>query len=263
MNDTTENGDKDLRPQRSQTLVRGLEIMDAVADRPRTIAEIAALTSLTYPTVHRILSVLVDRRYLRMERNAREFSLGPRLIELGFAAYSHADIVRTARPFLEELGRKTGDTVHLAQREGSEVVYLDKLRGTRAVEISSRIGGRKPVISTGVGKAMLLDDTETMLLELYRRDHGMIANDAGETAWLDMMRNYRDEGFSYDLGEDEPSIRCVAVPIRDATGRIVASVSVSSTVDYMDLERMKSLIPDVKAVALAISTELGATSRKP
>ncbi|WP_234186712.1 IclR family transcriptional regulator [Shinella sp. NM-101] len=258
MDERSDNDGKVLPPQRSQTLVRGLEIMDAVAERSRTIAEIATLTGLTYPTVHRIVSVLVERRYLKMEKNAREFSLGPRLIELGFSAYSRIDLVRTARPLLEELGRRTGDTVHLAQREGNEVVYLEKLRGTRAVEISSRIGGRKPVISTGVGKAMLLDDTEEKLIELYRHDHRLIANDAGEAAWLSMMRNYREGEFSYDLGEDEPSIRCVAVPIRDATRRIIASVSVSSTVDYMDPARMKALIPEVKAVALAISAELGA-----
>ncbi|MCA0257508.1 MAG: IclR family transcriptional regulator [Proteobacteria bacterium] len=257
MDPMNDSDDKDGRPQRSQTLVRGLEIMDAVADRSRTIAEIATLTGLTYPTVHRIVSVLVERRYLKAE-NGREFALGPRLIELGFSAYSRTDMVRIARPFLEALSRQTRDTVHLAQREGSEVVYLDKLRGTRPVEISSRIGGRKPVVSTGVGKAMLLDDSEPALTELYRRDHTLIVNDCGEPQWLSLMRDYRAGGFAYDLGEDEPSIRCVAVPIRDVTGRIVASVSVSSTVDYMDPERMQALIPEVKAVALAISQELGA-----
>lgn len=252
--------DEKERAPRSQTLVRGLEIIDAVADRARSIAEIAAMTGLTYSTVHRIVSVLLERRYLKAH-NTREFCLGPRLIELGFAAYSQTDLVRIARPWLENLSRETRDTVHLAQLDGWEVAYLDKLRGARPVEISSRIGGRKPVISTGVGKALMLDEPEATLSRLYQRDHHLLPGGTTEADWLQLMASYRTGGYSYDLGEDEPSIRCVAAPIRDATGRIIAAVSVSSTLEYMSPERMRNLVPEVQRVAQAISTDLGARPR--
>lgn len=254
--DNTGTG-KGLRAPRSQTLLRGLEIIDAVAERPATIQEIAAMTGLTYSTVHRILSVLLEQRYLKSS-NAREFELGPRLIELGFAAHSRTDIVRVARPWLEDLSRETRDTVHLAQRDGWEVAYLDKLRGTRPIEISSRIGGRKPIISTGVGKALILDEPETTLSRLYQRDHHLLAGEMSEAEWLELMASYRSNGYAYDLGEDSPSIRCVAVPLRDATGCIVAAISVSSTAEYMQPARMSALIDEVKRVARAISAELGA-----
>lgn len=248
------------RASRSQTLVRGLEILDAVTDQPRNIAEIASMTGLTYSTVHRIVSVLLERRYLKAD-SPREFALGPRLIELGFAAYSQTDLVRVARPWLEDLSRETRDTVHLAQLDGWEVAYLDKLRGARPVEISSRIGGRKPVISTGVGKALMLDESEATLSRLYQRDHHLLPGDMTEVDWLALMAKYRTGGYSYDLGEDEPSIRCVAAPIRDATGRIIAAISVSSTLEYMSPERMLDLVPEVQRVARAISADLGARSR--
>jgi DNA-binding IclR family transcriptional regulator len=249
--------EKEQKAPRSQTLLRGLDILDAVADKPRTIQEIAASTGLTYSTVHRIVSVLLERRFLKAD-NAREFGLGPRLIELGFSAYSRIDLVQVARPFLEELSRLTRDTVHLAQREGWEVAYLDKLRGSRPVEISSRIGGRKPVISTGVGKALMLDQPETVLSELYRRDHQLLPGNMTEADWLVQMSNYRSGGYAYDLGEDQPSIRCVAAPLRDATGRVVAAISVSSTLEFMPPSRMRDLVPEVQRVARAISSELGA-----
>ncbi|MBC2887016.1 IclR family transcriptional regulator [Ochrobactrum sp. CM-21-5] len=246
-----------MRAPRSQTLLRGLEIIDAVADHSATIQEISAITGLTYSTVHRIVSVLLEQRYLKAD-NAREFGLGPRLIELGFAAYSRTDLVRVARPWLEGLSRETRDTVHLAQRDGWEVAYLDKLSGSRPVEISSRIGGRKPIISTGVGKALILDEPEPTLSRLYQLDHHLLPDDMSEAAWLEQMASYRAGGFAYDLGEDSPTIRCVAVPLRDATGRIVAAISVSSTLEYMQPERMRELIPEVQRVARAISAELGA-----
>ncbi|MGX5667970.1 IclR family transcriptional regulator [Rhizobium daejeonense] len=249
--------DKEQKAPRSQTLLRGLDILDAVADKSRTIQEIAAITGLTYSTVHRIVSVLLERRFLKAD-NAREFGLGPRLIELGFSAYSRVDLVQVARPFLEELSRLTRDTVHLAQREGWEVAYLDKLRGTRPVEISSRIGGRKPVISTGVGKALMLDEPTAVLSELYQRDHQLLPGNMTEADWLIQMANYRSGGYAYDLGEDQSSIRCVAAPLRDATGRVIAAISVSSTLEFMPPSRMRDLVPEVQRVARAISSELGA-----
>lgn len=246
--------------QRSQTLVRGLEIVESVTDGPASIAEIAERTGLTYSTVHRIVSVLVEQRYLKAN-DARNFALGPRLIELGFAAYGQLDLVRQARPPLEELSNQTRDTVHLARREDGEVTYLDKLPGMRSVQISSRIGGRKPMISTGVGKAMLLDLTEAELRALYRRDVHLMTHLTPEDAWMGRMLSYQAGGYAFDLGEDDATIRCVAAPLRDATQAIVAAISVSSTTEHMNDARMHALIEQVKEVAAAISAELGYRSR--
>ncbi|MFE3836358.1 IclR family transcriptional regulator [Pseudogemmobacter sonorensis] len=243
-------------PTRSQTLVRGLNIVNAVADAPASIAEIAMATGLTYATVHRIVSVLVEQRYLKTT-DARLVALGPRLIELGFAAHAQMDLVRQARPWLETLARKTRDTIHLARLEDGEVSYLDKLSGTRAVEISSRIGGRKPAISTGVGKALILDRSNAQLTEMYRRDHHLMNYPIPLEEWSRRMESYRTGDYAFDLGEDEASIRCVAAPVRDATRRIIASISVSSTVDYMDETRMRALVDEVRSAAAGISANLG------
>ncbi|HHX88926.1 MAG TPA: IclR family transcriptional regulator [Paracoccus sp.] len=255
-NGSLQKGATAKEPQRSQTLVRGLQIIDAVADGPATIADIANATRLTYSTVHRLVSVLVERRYLKLT-DMRSVALGPRLIELGFAAHSRIDLVRHARPWLEELSGKTGDTVHLARMENGEVSYLDKLRGNRAVEISSRVGGRKPVVSTGVGKALILDWGKARLAELYRSDHHLMNHPVPESLWLERQEQYQKGDFTFDLGEDEASIRCVAAPLRDATGQIIAAISVSSTIDHMSEQRMQDLIEVVKSAALQISTGLG------
>lgn len=253
---TQSSADKETKTPKSQTLVRGFQIIDAVADQPRSIQEIAAITGLTYSTVHRIIAVLLEQRYLKPEKS-RGFTLGPRLIELGFSAYSRLDLVQLARPFLEKLSAQTRDTVHLARREGWEVVYLDKLSGARPVEISSRVGGRKPLISTGVGKALLLDEPTSVLEQIYERDHAHLPDGSSLDGWLGMMARYQTGGYSYDLGEDTPSIRCVSAPLRNATGEIVAAVSVSSTYEYMDTARMKELITVLQNTAINISRELG------
>ena len=123
--------------------------------------------------MHRTVPVLVEQRFLK-SGDGRDFDLGPRLIELGFAAYSRLDIVRIARPWLEDLSRETRDTVHLAERDGWEVTYLDKLPGAPGGDQLSG-GGLKPIISTGVGKALLLDADEQTLHQFYDRNHALLS----------------------------------------------------------------------------------------
>lgn len=178
--------------------------------------DIATATGLSYSTVHRIVSVLVEQRYLKLLAS-RNVSLGPRLIELGFAAYWRLDLVQQARPFLEELSRQTRDTVRLARLEEGEVSYLDKPTGSRAVEISSRIGGRKPVISTGVGKALILDYSEAHLIDLYRSDHGLMTHPVPRDEWLQRMRDYRRGGLPSIWARMRP--RSAAWPRRCAMPR--------------------------------------------
>ena len=242
--------------QRGQTLVRGLDIIEAVAQGAATIQEVATKLDLTYPTVHRLISVLIEQGYLRAGEG-RGLTLGRKLIELGFVAHSRMDLVQEARPILQNLAAQTLDTVHLAQREGMEVFYLDKLPGVRAVQISSRIGGRKPVISTGVGKALLLDESASDWLGLYKAEGHRLPKGVDAGLWLATMAEYQAQGFSYDLGEDEAVIRCVAAPLRDASGQIIAAISVSSTIEHMPEERMQMLSSLVLSAAAKISNSLG------
>lgn len=249
-----------MKPPRqlaSQTLFRGLEVVDAVADGLTTLPQISTHLALSVSTTHRLASALVQVGYLRFEAR-KGYSLGPRLIELGFKAHRQSDLATRARPHLQALADQTHDTVHLATMLDDQVVYLDKVAGSRAVQISSLIGGRKRLSSTGVGKALLLDATEQRWAEVYRQD-AAIGFNAGhdEAQWLELMRRYAAGGYAFDLGEDDESIRCVAAPIRDASQHIVGAVSVSSTVQYMDEARRQALIAVVQECAACIGRELG------
>lgn len=247
-------------PGSSQTLIRGLDIIESVAAGIGDLGEIAQHTGMTYSTVHRIVLALARRNYLKRDPQ-RGYRLGRKLLELGFHAYSEVELTRIARPMLQALADKTSDTVHLATVDHGLVIYLDKISSRRAIEISSRIGGSKPLISTGIGKALLLDGDEAEWRGVYERGAHLLREPSTLEQWLQTMRRYSSNGYAYDLGEDEPSIRCVAAPVRDSSGRIVAAISVSSTVEYMSPERMKKLAPAVLKTAKQISAELGAASR--
>jgi DNA-binding IclR family transcriptional regulator len=241
----------------TQTLARGLEVLDAVADGATTLVELATAIGLTRSTTHRLAATLVERRYLDFSRGDG-YTLGPKLLELGYITGRRMDLPRVAREHLEALAAATGDTVHLGMLDGSRALYLDKISGSRRVEISSRIGERQPLRSTGLGKALILDEDEMQWREYY--DHeARLGNgyDVPLDVWLKRMREYAAQGYAFDLEENEDRIRCVAAPIRDVASAIVGAISVSSAAQYMDDLRMRGLTFEVKKAADAISAALG------
>jgi DNA-binding IclR family transcriptional regulator len=249
-----------VAPAGTQTLMRGLAVVHAVAAGARDLRDICARIGVARSTTHRLASCLVQERYLRM-LPGYGYSLGPRLIELGFQAREEIPLATLARPHLDELARASGDTIHLAVRDGAEALYLEKIPGKKGLEMRSRVGHRMPLAVTGVGKALLLDGDEQEWLAMLRAGAPISPQAAGNTLpeerFLERMREYARCGHAFDLEDNEPSIRCVAAPIRDAGRVIVAAVSVSSTVPYMPMARMRDMIPTVKRAAAAISAELG------
>ncbi|PHX39705.1 hypothetical protein AO263_35470 [Pseudomonas sp. NZIPFR-PS5] len=261
--DTAVTG-KDPAPTGTQTLIRGLGVIQAVASGARDLKEIARLIGTTRSTTHRLASCLVEERYLRVLPQVG-YVLGPRLIELGFQAREEVPLLVLARPFLDELSALTGDTVHLAMRDGDEVLYLHKNPGRNGPEMRSRVGHRMPLARTGIGKALLLDSPVSEWRRLYEISVPTTGKNPlwpahEEQTWEQVqarMHDYVQGGYAFDLEDNEPSIRCVAAPVRDASKQIVAGISIASTVPYMPLEKMADLVPVIKDAAARLSAELG------
>ncbi|HEX3756145.1 MAG TPA: IclR family transcriptional regulator [Rhizomicrobium sp.] len=241
----------------SQTLLRGLDVLEAVASGATKLPALTDMLELNRSTVHRLAASLVERRYLSFSPRIG-YALGPKLLEVGFQASVQMNLPRIAREYIEALAARTGDTVHLGILDGTRALYLDKIPGRRRVEISSRIGERQPLHFTGLGKALLLDETEDRLRQFYHAEYGsQQQHKASLNTWLRRMRAYAKLGYAFDLEENEDCIRCVAAPVRDATGEIKAAISVSSAAQYMDDKRMGELAEEVRSTAYLISRDLG------
>jgi DNA-binding IclR family transcriptional regulator len=241
----------------SQTLLRGLDVLEAVAAGATNLGTLSETLELNRSTTHRLATTLVERRYLSFVPRVG-YALGPKLLELGYQARDQLTLTRVAREHLEALAAGTGDTVHLGILDGTRALYLDKIPGRRRIEISSRIGERQPLRSTGLGKALILEESEDRWRELYAAESRAGSSYAVSlSTWLRRMRDYAKSGFAFDLEENEDHIRCVAAPIRDATGQIKAAISISSAAQYMDDKRMQDLVGDVRQAAIDVSRELG------
>lgn len=236
----------------AQTLYKGLQIIEAVAKGQNSLKKICLTLNLTKSTAHRLVTVLIQEGYIRI--NGTEYILGARLIEYGARSLNSYPLRSAALAHLKELSAQTKDTVHLGIREHNEVIYIEKLASTRHLEMNSRVGFRMPLVKTGIGKALLLDANNDEISKIYIDTYG---SHKGLSAFLEKMENYKKMNCTFDLEENEMSIRCVAAAIRDAGNNVIAAISVASISCYMDDKRMKELAPLVKLYANKISSEFG------
>ncbi len=241
----------------AQTLLKGLALLEAVARDIHDLDSLVEATGLTRSTAHRLLSTLVQAGYLR--HTPREgYRLGPRLIELGFKAHHQLHLPSVARPFLRRLAEITHDTVHLGILDGTEIVYIDKVVGTRELQMASYIGARAPAQSTALGKALVSSLPREEWLDHFvpGLKRTPLTIDDPE-AFVRELERTRERGYAVDWGENEEGIRCVGAPIRDGSGLGVAAISVSTAIMYMPEERVPEVARLVVEAAQAISRQLG------
>ena len=243
-------------PPGTQTLAKGLDVLRAVRDGATDLKTVCAATGIGRSTAHRLLQLLDQRGYLRSSQGA-DYCLGPSLIELGFHALYQSPVPTVARPILEQLVGKYHDTVHLAVEDGGQVLYVDKISGSRGAEMRSRVGSRMPLSRTGIGKALLLDEPERWAA-VFDKDHaGYLLAQGVREGYLHRMQGFAEQGATLDLEENEPGICCVGASVRNGSGAIVAAISISATNPYMPMDRMRALVPVMLQAALGISKKLG------
>ncbi|MBF0892610.1 IclR family transcriptional regulator [Gluconobacter sp. LMG 1744] len=240
-------------PEGTQALGRGLSLLRAVGEGCDTLNALVDRLGCTRSTTHRLASALVQMHWLSQDHSGA-YQLGPKVAELGALARQEHPVLVLARPVLQSLGAATQDTVHLGIRMGERVLYLDKVDGQRGLEMRSRVGQSMPLALTGVGRALIMDDDEASWRHLYDVSG---ADPLQFKSWLDRMRHYRANRCVFDLEDNELGINCVAVPVRDVTGDIVAAISVASATPYLPLKRMAELVPVVQKAAETVSRHLG------
>jgi DNA-binding IclR family transcriptional regulator len=223
-------------------------------DPSLTVSELARRTGLPKPTVHRLVTQLLDRGAL--ERTGTSVRLGMRLFELGQLAPRQRSLHEAALPVLGDLQAATQQTVHLAVLDGVEVVYVVKLPGRNGPDVPSRVGGRMPAYCTGVGKALLAHSPPAVLSSVVAA--GLVRHTPRTIVMPGLLQrelaDIRRTGVAYEREESTRGIACVACPVLDATGAAVAAVSVTGWVLRMDVEKMTS---GVRTTTLTLSRSLG------
>ncbi|MEQ0563442.1 IclR family transcriptional regulator C-terminal domain-containing protein [Amycolatopsis sp. NEAU-NG30] len=228
-------------PDFIEALARGLEVITAF--RPgqpsMTLAEVATAAGLARPTARRILLTLAELGYVRTD--GRDYSLTPRVLDLGVAYVRSTGLWDVARPHLQRLVARTNESCSIAQLDGSDIVYVARVAVPKIVGLSVQIGTRFPALPTSLGKVQLAalspDELEAVLAQPSRS--GLTPRWQPGRAERDAeLREVRARGWALTDEQLALGIRSVAAPLRDGSGRVIAGVNVNchaaeTSVEYL------------------------------
>lgn len=253
-----------LQPRAKGTgaLDKGLKLLARVCDatHPPRFTDLLRETKLPKATLHRLLGALVEHRLLAVDPVDQTYRLGLRTLEMAQRAWEDQDVRSAAAEDILWLGDQTGETVHLAVLDDTEVVYIDKVESRQRIRMFSAIGKRGPLHCTGVGKAMLayLDDAQrAALVERLPLKRFTPHTHAAKSSLTRNLAEIRKLGYSRDLEEHEIGIRCAAAPIFDYRGKVVASVSVTGPSFRLSVDDLDTFGRLVVQAARRITQKLG------
>jgi len=242
-----------------QSVRKAVDILLAVAESSGSVSltEIAGRAGIPIATTSRLLTTLAEASLIR--KDGKGYSLGVRAFEVGKRAEKALDLISVARPHLRSLADQTGENANLAVLDGTDVVYLACEECSKMIRAFTVQGARVPAHATGVGKVLFsgLEDGEIERLylrtTLVRFTSRTIATVDG---LMQEVRKAREAGYALDDGEREDGVLCVAAPIRNYHGRVVAAVSVSGPSSRLSGCRARSQTKTLEC-AKNISTNLG------
>ncbi len=249
-------------PILNNSVSRAIAILEylAGAASPQELSSICSALRMNKSTTYRFLTTLESLGYVSQDLENNRYGLGSKVVWLASRFLEAIDLRALARPLLLQLREETGETIHLAILDHFEVVYIDKVDGKSSVRMASRVGNRMPAHSTGLGKTLLAfqpeEDWQSYVnkIGLFRRTANTITDPA---AFYQHLRHIRDCNYSIDDAENEDGIRCVSVPIRDHTGKVVAAISIAGWMITMLPERDAALAVVGLKYADILSAKLG------
>jgi DNA-binding IclR family transcriptional regulator len=242
------------------TLEKGLAIVQFVGERGEvTAGQVMEVFGLSRSATYRLLDRLRTGGYLQESAVPGGYRLGPRMVVIGLAALNQMDLMHVAPPLLGPLAQDAGETVNLAVPQGDEMVYVYQHDGPGSVKVTARLGTRRPMNCSSLGKAFLAFLPEAELDERLAALH-YVRLTARSLVTADALRLElaltRERGYAVDDVEVEDGVSCVGAPILDFRGRPVAAISVAGPAERMP-DKRAAVVPLLLQTARTVSNRLG------
>lgn len=256
---------KSSSPGSSKTLLKGLKVLEEVCLKKEGLkqSELAVLLGADRSTALRILNTMTEAGYLCRGADGR-YRPTMKIPRLSHLILEGMEIRSYARSHLDKVTLETGFSSHLAIMSGDQVVYVDGIEGGGMIKVNAGIGNTAPLHCSATGKALAAQLDESQLKKII--DNASAKNIlerytektiTGFSELLDELALTRQRGYALDNEEYEPGIKCVAAPIFDYTGSVVATIGVSDTVSKIEAATIEALAEKLMAAAADISSNLG------
>jgi DNA-binding IclR family transcriptional regulator len=237
-------------------LGRGVALLEAVASEPGVgFTELQLRLGLPKSSTHHLISTMCALGLIK-RRSSGGYGLGLKLLELAGIASENNDLQRDAMPLLRGFAQRVQLTCHLGVFEQGEAVYLARIEGARDIVVRSHVGQRFPVQCSALGKcliAWMAPETLDGVIAGIAFEKRMPKTVMSATELRRQLEEVRHRGWALDDEEQAPNCRCVAAPILDRDGNVIAAISAVGTMEQVDDKRLDGLAAQVIGAACAIS----------
>lgn len=245
-----------------QVLDRTLDILELLSAEKEGlgVTGIGNRLGLHKSTVHRLLNSLAERGYIEKNPVNGYYKIGLKLVELSSIYLSNVELKIEARPYLWELATRLNMTAHLAILDGIDAIYIEKVDIASSIRLYSQIGRRIPVYCSALGKSLLSGLNDIELSEAiakcsFKNYTPFTIIDQSEI--VQQIKQVRVQGWSIDNQEHDEGIRCIAAPIFDYRGKVIAALSISGSDTALPEARDQEIGDLLSLNALKISRRLG------
>lgn len=244
-----------------KTLLKGLMVLETINrldGEVHTLDHIATEVGLTRSNTHRTLQTLAHAGYIRRDPETGAYRCTLKMFELGARQLAGMDARRLAPPFMRELAKETGETVHLSVLDGLDVVYVDKIDSAQPLRAYSTVGGRAPAYAVATGKALLAFQAPDYL-EHYSES---IQQHTEEThvsvpALKQELADVSRIGYAMNRGEWRQGIGGIAAPIFNGLDKVTAALGISGPLERLTNQKMAEFAPLVQRAARELSAHMG------
>src|ERR1700730_13238161 len=258
------DNDPDPRDGGVQSVDRALLIIETLAedDEGYRLTDLAVRTGLSPSTVHRLLTTLEKRRFVQFDRDDTMWHIGVKSFAVGSTFVRRRNFVTEALPYLRKLRDQTRETANLAVIDDGAMIVLTRVESREVMRSVTKVGGRVPMVASGLGKALLSSYSEEDIFAIIRRD-GMprlTSNSIVRAGYLcKSLHEIRQQGYSIDDEEAIVGLRCVSAVVYDDRSEPLAAISVSGKASRVPNDRLPVLGKLVHAVAAELTRVLGGT----
>ncbi len=246
---------------RIQSLERALDVLAHVSEAGgQSLSEIAEALDASPATIYRILSTFAARGYLEMDATSQQWHVGPAAFRTGNAFLRRTGMVERARPLMRALMQETGETANLGIESAGQVLFLSQVETEAAIRAFFPPGTLSPMYASGIGKALLaaLDEAE---IERYISRVPLIRFTDKTICERDALREelarIRTQGYAFDDEEKSLGMRCVAAPIFNGFGEVIAGISISGPTARLSMDKIERACSAVRNRAAELSHALG------
>ncbi len=247
--------------EKMSAVERTLSILEALSEEEYSNLEnLSKSTRLPKATLLRFLSSLIALGYVYRDNDDR-YHLTLKMFSVGSKSLNHMDMVSDSYPFVKNLSKAIGETVHVGILEGNEAIYVLKEDSKFSIRMHSSVGRTIPLYCTAIGKIFLSQMSKERLEEYFKEvPLTPFTENSIKTrqALKEELEKIRNQGWAMDNQEHEENIICIACPVRDYSGKIVEALSVSWPLFRYEKAKFEDYLREIENTTSSISTMLGA-----